>query len=190
MTYSIIQPPFTLDFQRMLEVQLQAYASWFHEILPHRLEELSKAVRSTTGFEAWQPNLAVESLDSLGVWFAKQVQTRQKTEEEIGVTRMRMLFPTDIPTEELTNRTFSLAMDIGMYFAQVVQHNLPGTRWDQPLKDKKFADYGQPVLMGFGSVPLNPVRVVVTAAYGIARKQLDGSRLRGLYDTWASMRSR
>ena len=93
-----------------------------------------------------------------------------------------------MPGEQLTNRTFSLAMDIGMYFSQVVLKNLDGTKWDQPLRNEKFADYGQPVIMGFGSVPLNPVRVVVTLAYGIMTKKQSGGRLRELYDTWARMK--
>jgi hypothetical protein len=40
--------------------------------------------------------------------------------------------------------------------------------------------------MGFGTVPLNPVRVMVTNAYKAASKeQVD---LRKLYDTWAKMK--
>jgi hypothetical protein len=74
-----------------------------------------------------------------------------------------------------------------MYFAQVVLKNLPGTKWDQPLRNKNFADYGQPVLMGFGAVPLNPIRIAVMTAYGIARKQQGGGRLSELFETWAAM---
>ena len=75
-----------------------------------------------------------------------------------------------------------------MYFSQVVLKNLGGTKWDQPLRNEKFADYGQPVIMGFGSVPLNPVRLIVMLAYGIARKKQVGDRLLDLYNTWATMR--
>jgi hypothetical protein len=79
-------------------------------------------------------------------------------------------------------------MDIGMYFAEVVLKNLSGTSWAQPLKSKNFADYGQPVLMGFGEVPLNPVQIAVTLAYGIARKRKGANRLRELYDVWDKKR--
>jgi hypothetical protein len=103
--------------------------------------------------------------------FEGQVETRKKTADEIEETRSKLTFPIDIPKEELTNKSFSLAMDIGMYFGQVVLKNLPGTRWDQPLRNKKFADYGQPVILGFGKVPLNPVRVMVTTAYRISRQK-------------------
>jgi hypothetical protein len=70
----------------------------------------------------------------------------------------------------------------------VVLKNLAGTTWDQTLKNQRFADYGQPVIMGFGSVPLNPVRIIVSTAYGIASKERGGGRLRELYGTWTKMR--
>ncbi len=167
--------------------ELEAYRTWFHQVLPERVAELTEVVKSTPGYERWDPSLSPESLEPLGRWFEGQVETRKKSPDEIEETRSRLTFPIDVPEETLTNRTFSVAMDIGMYFAQVVLKNLAGTRWDQPLKNKKFADYGQPVIMGFGAVPLNPVRVVVMTAYAISRGKR--AELRELYDTWARMKS-
>jgi hypothetical protein len=86
-------------------------------------------------------------------------------------------YPIDIEPTELTNRTFSLAMDVGMYLSQVLITNVPGLRWEHPLGGLKFVDYGQPVLRGPGRVPLNPVGLIVTLAYGIARKRQSGQRL-------------
>lgn len=186
MTYSTIQPPFTLQFRDMTKKELIAYATWLHDSVPGRIAELTDAVKATPGYERWEPNMTPESLEDLGRWFEGQVETRKKGGEEVEQARAKLTFPVDIPEEELTNRTFSLAMDIGMYFAQVILLNLPGVRWDQPLKNKKFADYGQPVIMGFGTVPLNPVRVVVMTAYGVSRQK--PARLRDLYDTWARMK--
>lgn len=186
MTYSTIQPPFTLQFPEMSKKDLIAYAAWFHDIIPARIAELTRAVTSTPGFEGWEPNATPESLDDLGRWFEGQVEMRKKDAEEIAEARAKLTFPIDIPDEQLTNRTFSLAMDMGMYFAQVVLENLLGTRWDQPLRSKKFVDYGQPVIMGFGTVPMNPVRLMVVSAYSAARKKRVD--LGTLYDTWARMR--
>jgi hypothetical protein len=101
----------------------------------------------------------------------------------------RLTFPIDLPDEELTNRSFSLGMDIGMYFGQVILKNLAGTRWEQPLRNSKFADYGQPVIMGFGTVPLNPVRIAVTLAYAYSAKEQSGNRLRALYDVWSKRKA-
>jgi hypothetical protein len=154
--------------------------------VPTRIAELAQAVTSNRRFEKWQPTATPESLEDLGRWFETQVETRTKAAEEIAGTRAKLRFPIDVPGEDLTDRTFSVAMDIGIYFAQVVLKNMPGVRWDQPLGNKKFADYGQPVLMGFGTIPLNPIRVIVTTAYAIARKK--PAKLRDLFDTWSRMK--
>lgn len=188
MPYSNIDPPFSLDFQNMSKAELEAYAAWFHEVMPRRIEELSSWVRATPGFETWSPDGTPDSLARLGAWFEAQVETRRKSNADLEEERARLVFPIEAPEDELTSRTFSLAMDVGMYFGRVISESLPGTHWDQPLKNRKFVDYGQPVLMGFGTVPLNPVRIAVMLAYGISRRQQGGERLRGLFDTWAKMK--
>jgi hypothetical protein len=186
MAYRIIEPPFPLEFRERSKRELEAYRAWFHQVIAERIGELTRAVVSTPGYESWEPNVTPESLEALDRWFERQVETRRKTAEEIEETRAKLTFPIDIPEEELTDRTFSLAMDLGMYFGLVILKNLPGTRWDQPLKNKKFDDYGQPVIMGFGAVPLNPVTIAVTMAYGISRGK--PGRLCELYNIWAKMK--
>ena len=188
MAYAIIQPPFTLKFREMPKSELKTYYGWFMEVLPKRIALLEAQVREVPARSSWRASSSPESLEELGDWFADQVEVRSRTRPEVDDVQSRLTFPIDVPGEQLTNRTFSLAMDIGMYFSQVVLKNLAGTRWDQPLRNQKFADYGQPVIMGFGSVPLNPVRIIVSTAYGIASKEQGGGRVRELYDTWAKMK--
>jgi hypothetical protein len=185
MIYAIIEPPFTLQFRQMSKSELKAYYAWFMEVLQERVAQLLEAVHETV--PTWRADCSPGSLDALGDWFVSQVQVRPRTGDEIADLRSKLALPIEIPGEELTNRTLSLAMDIGMYFGKVVLASLPHTKWDQPLKNEKFADYGQPVIMGFGSVPLNPVRISISFAYGIARAERGGGRLRELYNTWAKM---
>lgn len=187
MTYSIIQPPFTLNFKEMSKKELKNYFNWFHGILPSRLDELKRAVQVTSGYELWSGNFAPESLNLLGEWYAIQVETRPRTNEEIAEIENRLTFPIAIPKVDLTKRTFSLAMDVGMYLSQVFLKNHSGLHWDQPLNNKKFVDYGRPVLLGFGVVPFNPVRMVITLGYSIASKDENGKGLRELYDIWVNM---
>lgn len=185
MPYATIQPPFTLKFREMSKQELKDYFRWFFDVLPHRTRELAETVRQSPGFETWQPDQTPASLDALGEWFSVQAETRKRTPDERQEIASRSSFPIEVPNEELTNRTFSLAMDIGMYLAQVFLKNFPSLRWEQPLDDKKFADYGQPVLDGFGPVPFNPVRIAVTLAYGLVSKKQSGKRLREIYDYWS-----
>ena len=186
-TYSTIQPPFTLRFKEMSKRDLKDYAKWFQDILPQRLRELERAIAQTPGFEGWQPNLTPASLDLLGGWFSAQVETRPRSEGETQEIQSRSRNPIEVAGEELTNRTFSLAVDVGMYLGQLFLHNHPTLRWDQPLGSKAFVDYGQPVLIGFGAVPFNPVRMLVTFAYGVASKKETGTGLREIYDIWSKL---
>jgi hypothetical protein len=185
MPYALIKPPFQLRFREMPRKELERYYRWFMEVMPQRVKELSKAVKDTPGFEAWAPDHSPASLDKLGDWFAGQVETRNRAKEEVQAIESRLTFPMEIPGEELTDRTFSLAMDIGMYFSQVLLKSYPSLKWQQALGSKKFVDYGQPVLVGFGPVSLNSVRITVTFAYGLASKDNTGKRLREIYDYWA-----
>jgi hypothetical protein len=184
MTYEIIQPPFTLKFREMSRKELDDYFQWFLSMIPDRIAELAKAVQTTPGFEEWQPDRTPASLDSLGEWLYRHVESRPRTDEEIQEIALRSSFPIGDPGEELTNRTFSLAVDTGIYLSQVFLNNHPSLRWSQEFGDKQFVDYGQPVLAGFRPSPFNPVRMMVTLAYGLVRKSKDGRRLRGLYDYW------
>lgn len=189
MPYSIVQPPFTLRFRDMPKRELEAYGEWFHSVMPERIQQLRALVRETPTFKGWEADMTPDSLGPLGAWFLEHVETRTRTTEEIAEVTSRLAFPMDVPEEELTNRSFSLAMDIGMYLGGVVLRSLPGTTWAQPLKNKDFADYGQPVILGFGSIPLNPVRIAVTLAYAFAAKEQPGTRLRALFDWWAARRA-
>ena len=109
----------------MSKKELRDYFRWFMEIMPDRIRELTAVVHQTPGFEAWQADKTPSSLDMLGEWLAGQVEERPRTLEEIQEINSRLSFPIDISEKELTNRTFSLAMDVGMYVSQVFLKNHP-----------------------------------------------------------------
>src|ERR1700731_4075079 len=153
MTYATIQPPSALGFRDMPKKELHGYFQWFLEVCPQRLNELVEAVKQTSGYETWQADCTPASLDVLGEWFAGQVEVRNRTDDELKKIGDRLVFPIDVPTEELTAHTLSLAMDVGIYLSQVFLKNHPVLRWEQPLENKKFIDYGQPVLVKFRPGP-------------------------------------
>ena len=187
MPYTTIRPPFTLKFREMSKKELREYFSWFFEVLPQRMELLAVAVRATPVYDVWEPSLTPASLDMLGDWFAGQVETRPRAPEKLREISSLSPYPKEIPNNELTDRTFSIAMDVGMYLSKVLLENHPSLRWEQPLSNKHFIDYGQPVLVGFGVAPFNPVRMTVTLAYGLASKKESGSGLRELYEIWSKI---
>jgi len=187
MPYATIQPPFTLTFRDMPKKELKRYFEWFMEVRSQRLNELAEAVKGTSGYEVWQPDGTPASLDSLGRWFAEQANVRARTDEELKSIDDQLVFPTEVQGEELTTRTLSLAMDIGMYLSHVFLKNHQNLEWDQPLGNKKFIDYGQPVLIKFKPGPFNPVRMAVTFAYGLVNKQKMAEDLRNIYEIWSKL---
>jgi hypothetical protein len=188
MNYQIIQPPFTsLIFKNMSRKELKDYNDWFHEIMPERIKILISAIQSTPGYESWRTDFSPESLNLLGEWFFSQTETRLRTQQEIAEIEGKLKYPLPVSGEELSNKTFSLAIDIGMYLSEVFLRNHEAIQWSQSFGNKKNVDYGQPVLNGFGASAFNPVHIMVTLAYGFARKSKTGKRLREIYDYWSNL---
>jgi hypothetical protein len=170
----------------MSKAELKGYFEWFVNTIPKGVDELRNELRKSPEYKVWESDYTLESLNSLGNWFALNVETRQRTYQEIEEIRYRSPFPFDIADTELTNRTFSLAVDIGMYVSQIFVRNYPSLRWSQSFESKRSFDYGQPVLVEFDSGGFNPVHIIVTLAYGLASKNRTGRRLRDLYEVWSA----
>jgi hypothetical protein len=183
MPYSTIQPPFTLKFLEMSKEELTGYREWFFSVMPERTVMLESAVRESV--PSWQADLSPGSLAALGEWFETQVETRPRTAEERNKILAESPYPIEVAGENLTLRTFSLAMDIGMFWGQSAVAHLPGTRWEQKLKGVRDSNFGQPVVIGTGKVPMNPVSLCVALAYGIAKKMRRGNELIEMYSMWA-----
>lgn len=185
MTYPIIQPPFTLKFCEMSKSELRDYFVWFMDVMPGRIKMLEDAVSAIPGFESWRADFNPDSLDALGEWFADQVATRERTAEEMSEIKAKMTMDLPIESRELTNRTYSLAMDIGMYLGEMMRKTHPSLRWDQYLKNKRDADYGQVSINGTGVVSMNVVSFLIGIAGSIHRKKKTGRALRQTYDIWS-----
>lgn len=168
--YSLVHPPFSLEFTKMSKAELRAYAAWFHDTDGERVAELVRAVQATPGFKGWLPDETPESLDMLGRWFERQVELRPKTEDELANDRALLagLGEQFVEPKTLTDRTVSLAMDMGRYFARVLLKAVPEATWALRLTGRTYSDYGQPTLVGRGPPPLNPVGVMIVTAQHIA----------------------
>jgi len=101
MSYSIMQPPFTLKFRDMSADDLRDYRRWFFESMPPRLVELQGAVNSDPNFRTWKPDHSRASIEALGQWLSHQVETRARTAEEIDRIKGSAAFDFSVPAEEL-----------------------------------------------------------------------------------------
>jgi hypothetical protein len=186
LAYELVRPPFSLKFDHMSKLELQAYSEWFHASIPGRIQELERAVRSSEGFGSWSADGTPESLNDLGQWFAAVASTRERTEAERQAIIEGLVFPVEIGTRELTDETYSVAFDVGVYLSRVLMHAHPALRWQQHLRGKAFIDYGQPVLVEFRTAPFNPVRMMVVVAWGLVDGTYDGGQLPELFEIWSS----
>jgi hypothetical protein len=183
-SYETIQPPFTEGFREMSKRDLKRYSEWIMGIKDKRIEILEAAVRQSAGFEDWRADYAPHTFVALGSWFALRVTTRPQTPEELAEKR-KVLFPlAEPPSWELTTQTFSIALDIGLYFGESLRLRHRHLHWEQYLQDRRCIDFGQVVLVGLGSVPLNSIHIMITLAYGLAGGERTGSRLAELYAVW------
>lgn len=176
--------PFLHQFREMSKPELRKYYQWFMNVLPEKVDELARLVHQTPGFETWDPNYAPTSLDRLGDWFCSQVETRNRTRAEISVIEKSLTFPIEIETWDLSDHTYAIVMDVGMYLSQVFLRNHASLRWEQPFGSRRFADFGQPSIAGFGPTHLNPMRVAGVLAFGFVKKTKTCGALRSTYEIW------
>ncbi len=178
MNYVSLRPPFPLDFEEMSEARLGHFREWFLKVIPERLEQLTAVVHQLPSHAAWAADESPDSLDMLGDWFAAHIEMRARTKAEIDKLTNNGRLTIEGVEADLSNVTFSLATDVGMYLGRAILNNVPGTAWDQ--ETRKNVNYGQMIIRGLGPTAYNPVRAAITSAYTIAAGQ--PSTLRGLYE--------
>lgn len=188
MKFTTSYTPVTTAFASMDKKELSEFYEWFMGNLPYCIEELMQLVRSTSGFEKWSPDYSPDSLNSLGDWFSVKVGKRDLTSQEMDALKRNVSGSAEIAPWDLTDETKTLAVYVGMYYGQVALQNFPSLKWEQQLGNRKLADFGQPVIVGEGFLPSNPVRIANAFAWGIADGTRSGARLREIYDYWINLR--
>jgi hypothetical protein len=90
-----------------------------------------------------------------------------------------------MPRNTLTEESYSIAFDVGIYLAKTLIARHPSLTWTQDFKSRRNVDFGQPLLTSFGPLQLNPIRVAVNIAQGLAHKRRPASRFREVYEEWS-----
>lgn len=85
---------------------------------------------------------------------------------------------------ELNEAGYALAADLGLLVAQRLCRRLPHLAWEVVRKPMRDPSYNQPVLKGFGSMHLDPVRGSVAEAMRAARGEATGNAWLRIYDHW------
>ncbi|MCU0497869.1 MAG: hypothetical protein MUF87_11000 [Anaerolineae bacterium] len=193
MDYQIIKPPSYKPFSNMTKLEADRYFSWYLSVINTRIEILEKLLQNDSDevCRGWVANKSANSLSVLGKWLQQQVGFRKRTDEDIasfGAKLKPSLSNIWVSEVTLDERTFSLSIDIGMYFGETLRNNLKNIKWDVFLKNKKNVYYNHVVLTGFSlGYICNPTQIVVMFAYNLGWGKANTDELEIKFHNWSKV---
>lgn len=143
MEYVLMEPPIIMEsFETLSKKEAEILFDWFVNQIPLRIEVLKNVTNGEVDF-----NFTPESLINIYGWFLSQVEIYELSEEEIGreLEELRQ-YPDFIYEDEkksllanpvkIAKVDYAIAMDIGIYYAEVIRRNHPQVKWTCFTKPK------------------------------------------------------
>lgn len=176
---------------------VKQFAQWFQENKEDRLRMLIGCVRSDPKYADWNPDYSRESLRTLARWLYDNVEPEKFTDEEYAIMQSRMYDSggrcLGVASEyNVTIRTKSIIVDVGIYLGEVMIHEHDWLFWEQELGGgRKSVDYGYMVIRIKFSKPyslsFNPVEIADVHAFRVLKSKLgiqpyDPDRMVKAYD--------
>lgn len=182
---SMISPFEYKEFTAMNNDETKKYFNWFISQVEYRIEYLNHFIINDG--ETLELNYSVNSLIPLWNWYEGKIQVECKKEEDYleEVERVPLWFQSHISREKISNDTLKIALDVSIYFAEVLIRNNPDRiRWGYFTKPKKRESVNQPTLLGFvNDMDLNP-RIIVLTCTRKSSEERNPNRLLNAYNTW------
>lgn len=133
------------DFRNTEHKLLKKHGEWFFAIKEQRLVELQNAYHAFCGkYLDYTP----ESLINLGEFFICAIDTEKLSPKEYAMLRAK--YPPEISVDDFkfTIRSWSLMVDVGIYFGEVMIRNHKNMEWKQNIiKDKRDIERGYMVII-------------------------------------------
>ncbi len=184
--YPPITPPPGIPASREARTkqQVKAYFAWFMSERATRVAVLESEVRKHPGMAEWSADFSPQSLVALGEWLAATVAIRK-----LATPFLPANGPVGMPATEweLAGETFTRCFDVGIYFGDVLVHAQAGDWVSSHALSMRSINYGDALVKGVRPTPCNPVRLMVTLAYGIVRKTRTSADVERLYHVWAEI---
>lgn len=147
MKYPYMYPPFSMkNFDNMSTTEAQQYFDWYTSEIPSRIQFLKQMIEGE-----FQLDFSSKSLIPLFTWYISNVHFYRLTEKEITT---KLLTIDDNASKdnlllnpiELLDEDYALAMDISIYYGEVLIHNLPQVSWTFYTKPHSFIHLNEPIL--------------------------------------------
>ncbi|GEK35703.1 hypothetical protein [Kurthia sibirica] len=153
MNYPYMYPPFNLkDFESMSLGEAQQYFDWYTAEIPSRMRFLKQMIAGK-----FELDFSSKSLIPLFTWYLTTINRYKLSDSELHekltwfrhqnelsyeVAEIQLLSnPIDIMLED-----YALAMDIAIYYGEVLIHNYPQVGWTFFTKPKSFVHLNEPIL--------------------------------------------
>ena len=184
--YQIINNlPIDYQFSIKTKDELKLYGVWFTENKNIRIAYLKASVKITKGFENWEADFTPESLKGLGKWLYENVETEKIPKKEYNKKRAETPSYIEVPDWDLTIKTRSLLVDVGIYFGEVFINTYQGLKWEQYFsKIKKDIDNGH-LVIDLKKDSINPVWLLYIFGLGVAKKTKNENSLYDLFSVWS-----
>ena len=165
--------------------EAEQYFQWYLGQREERIEYLKDMVQQERKDVLF--DYTPESLIKIWEWYEGKIVIEPRPLEEIEKERARELewMQEYVPEEQLSLKTWDIAMDIAIYFAEVmVRNNASKVYWGYFTKPKNKVSVNMPVLLGFkDGVELDPRAIVVNCTRHSAEES-NYNRLYEVYEIW------
>lgn len=182
--YNIINNlPYGFDFQNQDGWQLRAHSKWFFENKDHRLSELQNVYHAFCGEYL---DFSPESLKGLSNFFSKAIDTEKLSEEEYAAKRAKV--PDDIPIDDydLTIRSRSLIVDVGIYMGEVMIRNHKNMCWEQyKPRSRRNVERGYMVIRINDNIHrnwINPIWLIDVQGWKVSRNRFEPDGIYKVYN--------
>ena len=192
--YSILLPPYKLDFDNWTKEQADDYLTWFVDHVPIRAQYLVDYYNSHKLIGRRISATDPSSLLPIWRWFLNHAIIEPMPEAEIQ--RQRMIFG-KLGESMIAKKRFDVVSeyiirDIAMLMSHIWFSNHSVLSWCVDYKPKKYVFVNRPVIQGFimteyekpFHAKFEPVHMVKTQAVRLFRNRADGSDLMKVFNQW------
>lgn len=152
------------SFESLNKVDIYAYLNWYLSIKDSRITEVYKKI-----FGSEIVVFSESRLIDLANYLIKNIHLEKISESDLKKKKDKLdKWVSDIhraPQYKFIEPTKSLIFDLGLYFGELIQHEVVGLEWDT-VTSKKNIMYGHPVLVKKGiSEKLSPQWIINIIAF-------------------------
>lgn len=163
---------------------IKTYEIWFFENKDYRIKTLENYIRTFAGFESLQMDFSINSLSEIEKWLETNIKTEPISEDEFE--RLRSIYPPEIGIEkwDLTDVSYSILYDVGVYFGELVIHHFPNLKWMQYISASKLnVNLGHMVIQTkYKNCPMNPIWLIRILGFKLIEKKGNGNLLIELFN--------